>query len=406
MKNSYLKTLVLLLILISAMFLWVTPASAADIRSGDSTIVASGDVIDDDLYVAGSRIVINGTVNGDVLAAGETIIVDGTINGSIIAVGGTIEVNGEVTHSVRVIGANVIIAGVIGGDLAAAGGEIDVRDTADIGRDVIFGAGSMFIRAPVARDIRGAGGDIVIGNYVGGDVELGIDSFVISRMTDSDKENDIAVDTLLIEPGADIKGNFTYISKNEAQISETAVIEGQIFHKTPQVREPIIPDIGVWGRIIAFLMVLVLGIAIILIIPRRSLAVAASIKRRPLPSLGWGALILFATPFAILITFITVIGIPVGILGVVLYGIAIFISQLIVGLFIGYLIIGSFSKVESRGTLVASLTLGFAILTLVKLIPYLGPFIWLATVLFGIGAMAVSQKTIRDMNRAEIPDNA
>jgi len=109
-----------------------------------------------------------------------------------------------------------------------------------------------------------------------------------------------------------------------------------------------------------------------------------------------GAIILVATPVAAIIALITVVGVPVGLIGLVLYGIAIYLSQIAVGLFIGYWIIGYFRKVETRGILVAALALGFTILTLLKLIPYVGfPWLWLATVLFGIGAMALSQKTLR-----------
>ena len=104
---------------------------------------------------------------------------------------------------------------------------------------------------------------------------------------------------------------------------------------------------------------------------------------------------MFATPIAAIITFVTVVGVPVGLIGLTLYGIAIYLSQIAIGLFIGYWIISSFNKVESRGVLVGALALGFAILTLLKLIPYIGFPLWLATVLFGIGAMALSAKTLR-----------
>ena len=123
-------------------------------------------------------------------------------------------------------------------------------------------------------------------------------------------------------------------------------------------------------------------------------------------SLGWGAIILFATPIAAIVTFITVIGVPVGLIGLTLYGIAIYLSQIAVGLFIGYWIIGYFSNVESRGILVGALALGLAVLTLLKLIPYVGFPLWLATVLFGIGAMLLSQKTLRaeaPVEAAEVP---
>ncbi len=110
---------------------------------------------------------------------------------------------------------------------------------------------------------------------------------------------------------------------------------------------------------------------------------------------GWGAIILFATPVAVIVTLITVVGVPVGLIGLILYGIGIYLSQIAVGLFIGYWIIGYFRKVETRGILVGALALGFTVLTLLKLIPYVGFPLWLATVLFGLGALLVSERRLR-----------
>jgi hypothetical protein len=52
--------------------------------------------------------------------------------------------------------------------------------------------------------------------------------------------------------------------------------------------------------------------------------------------------------------------------------------------------------------LIGALALGFLILTLLKLIPYIGFPLWLATVLFGIGAMALSLKTLRSEDTAKL----
>ena len=60
-------------------------------------------------------------------------------------------------------------------------------------------------------------------------------------------------------------------------------------------------------------------------------------------------------------------------------------------MFIGYLIVGRFGKTDSPGALLGAFTLGFAILSLVKLIPYFGLPLWIITTLFGLGAMVVSQ---------------
>ena len=79
----------------------------------------------------------------------------------------------------------------------------------------------------------------------------------------------------------------------------------------------------------------------------------------------------------------------------VLYGIALYLTQLFAGLFIGQLIIGSSRKAVSKGALVGALVLGLAILNLLTLIPYLDFVIGLATVLFGLGAILLSERTLR-----------
>jgi len=142
-------------------------------------------------------------------------------------------------------------------------------------------------------------------------------------------------------------------------------------------------------------MAFVLGIIIVLLAPKRVKAVTESIRTHPWASLGWGAVILVATPIVALIVCITIIGLPLGLIVLFLYSIAIYLTQLFVGLLIGQLIIGSFKRVETRAALVGALALGFAILRLLRLIPFVGFFFGLVTVLFGLGAILVSERKLR-----------
>ena len=67
---------------------FTAPVAAADPRTGDTVVIASGDVVNDDLYIAANVITINGIVNGDVLCVGATININGRVNGSVIATWG------------------------------------------------------------------------------------------------------------------------------------------------------------------------------------------------------------------------------------------------------------------------------------------------------------------------------
>jgi cytoskeletal protein CcmA (bactofilin family) len=381
MIKRILRVCAILPVLVLLFMFGASPVQAADVRSGDAVIISSGDEINDDLYIAASRITINGTVNGDVVCAGETIEINGVIKGSVIALGSTISIAGEVTNSVRVAGANIDIGGKIGRDVFVAGDNVNLVDSATISRDLFFAARGITLDNFIERNIRGVGDKVNINSGVAGNVEIGATQLTIAST-------------------AKIQGNLTYISDNEAIIHTGAQISGTTTHNLPKEKESTF-NWGLWNRVMAFLMTLTVGCLLILITPKKAIAMAEAIKTRPLASLGWGALILFVAPIAILITFATVIGIPLGLIGILLYGLAMYLAQIAVGLFIGYLIIGCFSKTNSRGILVGAFALGFSILTLLKLIPYIGFPLWLATVLFGIGAIALSLKNGRTVVSAQ-----
>ncbi len=353
-KGLIASLLVILLITFTSVFVL-----AFNVRSGDIVTVTSGEVIDGDLYVAGKTIIIDSTINGDLIAAGQTIMVNGIVNGSIIAAAQTVNINGEVTHAVRVIGETLNIGGTIGRDLLAAVGNFSTTSTAEIGGDLLLGAG-------IAR----------IDGLIKGDINSGVKSLTIAST-------------------ASIQGKLNYISGNEANIQSGAQIKGMITHKLPHVKKGLVAGIGLWWIVIGFLMTLVLGIIIVLLAPIRVKAVTESIRTHPWASLGWGVVILVATPIVALIVCITIIGLPLGLIALVFYAIAIYLTQLFVGLFIGQLIIGTFRKIETRAALVGALALGLAILRLLRLIPFAGFFFGLATVLFGLGAILVSERKLR-----------
>jgi hypothetical protein len=376
MLKHFIQWLAVMLMAISGTLVAALPALAADFRGGDAVIVARGEVVDGDLYVSGADIIIDGTVNGDIFGAGRSLTINGTVDGGVSFAGQTLTVNGEIAHGARMAGQTISVSGNIGRDLVAAGGDVTVTSTAEIGGDIILAVGTSRIHGHVKGNIAGGAGEVTITDGVGGNIEL-------------------KADKLTITSTASIQGNLTYTSGSEADIQTGAQIGGTTTHKVPEAKEPAGPFADIGGKVIAFLMTLLAGIVIILIAPKRVAGVAAALRYKPWLSLGWGAIILFATPVAAIITLITVVGVPVGLIGLTLWGIAIYLSQIAVGLFIGHWIISYFSKVESRGILIGALALGFAILTLLKLIPYIGFPLWLATVLFGIGAMVLSENTLR-----------
>ncbi len=55
------RFITLLAAVLAVSFLFITPVNAADIRNGERLTIPAGDVINDDLYLFGSNITIDGT---------------------------------------------------------------------------------------------------------------------------------------------------------------------------------------------------------------------------------------------------------------------------------------------------------------------------------------------------------
>jgi len=376
MSKHIFKGLAISLILMLTAVFAAAPVLAFDGRTGDTVNVTQNEVVDGDLYVIGRSIIIDGTVNGDIFGIGQEITISGTVNGGVTLVGETLTLNGQVAHGARLAGETINVNSSIGRDIAAAGATLKVGGTAEIAGDLVLGFGTAYINGHVNGNIKGGGGEVTITNGVGGNVDL-------------------AVDKLTITSAANIEGDLVYTSENEAIIQSGAQLSGSTTHNVPERPAEPSPFSVARGKLLGFLMILVIGIIVILLATERVSAMADSIRNKPWPSLGWGALVLFVTPIAALIVICTIIGLPLGLIALALWGIAIYLSQIPVGFLIGRLIIRRNGEIESRGLMIGALALGLVILLVLGLIPYIGWLVMLLTIMFGLGSLVVLVARLR-----------
>ncbi len=365
-------------IFMAIILLLLSPAAvlAADVRTSETVTVPAGEVVNGDLYAAGSSITIDGTVNGDVFAAGQSITINGQVNGGITLAAQIINVNGNVTGGARLAAQSIMVSGSIGRDLMAAGATLTVSSRGSIGTDLYIGASSAQIDGRVGRDVRGNIDTLTLTDGVGRNV-------------------DITVTNLTIASTANISGDVTYQSNNEARIASGAKIGGTVRREAPVQRpgfQPIAAGLVgiVIGKILGDLMIFLIGLVRILLFAPFIGALTVSLRTAPWECLGWGALILFATPIAIILLLITVIGIPLGLIVAMLYAIAIYLAQIPVALVIGWLILRPGSPLASRGFMIGAFALGQLLLLLIRLVPFVSWLFTLFIVLFGLGTLVTA----------------
>ena len=93
-------------------------------------------------------------------------------------------------------------------------------------------------------------------------------------------------------------------------------------------------------------------------------------------------------PFVILLLLITVLGVPVALILLVVYVIAIYVTKAYVGYWLGDWLLHLARGVRTHWFW--GLLLGVVLISLVALIPYLGFLVRLAVVLFGLGALLLA----------------
>lgn len=120
-QNRLSRAVVILVILMGGIFSVVSPARAQGININLEDTIASGEVVENDAFLAGTTVRVDGDVVGDVFAGGTLVEINGDVEGSLLAVG-----------------QNVVINGTVGGSVYVAAVTLDLGPEAETGKNVYF----------------------------------------------------------------------------------------------------------------------------------------------------------------------------------------------------------------------------------------------------------------------------
>ncbi|GAP13412.1 hypothetical protein LARV_01166 [Longilinea arvoryzae] len=419
------------------------PVQAADFDN-DGRIEA-GEVIDDDVFLAGDQVVVDGTVNGLVIAAGQSVLIHGVINGDLIATGQTVFIGEDAQISGNVFSGSQLIdlRGKVDGSLLGGAMELRLADGAEIGRNVFFGgysssaaAGSSIQRdaylavyqtqlnGKVGRDAVVEAAVVEIGGDIGRNASLTIGETEGGYMSRAPIVFGYEVPTALtpglrIARDANIGGQLTYTSQADYSAQIQSEPSGGVVYQTPvpteNGRDRIFKTThrsGIAGRTINavrdLITLLILGALALWLIPGLLKRVVAQAAAKPLPSAGVGFLAILATyaggllaaallfGVGILFSLITLGGLSNLVFGVGFSGLGLILavftflvvtgSKVVAAYLVGDLIFERLAP-QAQGRKVWALVAGVLIYVILSALPFVGwVFVWIATFV-GLGAI-------------------
>jgi len=281
-------------------------ATAKAVEFDEDGILEEGEIIDDDLFIGGDIVEINGTVNGDVFASGSIVKVNGTINGSLASGAQTILINGKVSGSVYA-GSMTITLGPdteIGRNMFYGGFNLNAEEGSIIHRDLLVGAYQALLSGEIGRDVQAGVGALDINGSIGNNVRAEVagpsDGQPPQIYPSPPGIDTIAPAGIRISEEAEIGGSLYYKSSEDQSRAIAITPPGGIeFDYDPQVNPNVdSPDpdeigsrlVGAWllKQVRVFITLMLLGGLIVWQLPGLLNKVSEKVEKEVMPSLGWG----------------------------------------------------------------------------------------------------------------------
>ncbi len=248
----------------------------------------------------------------------------------IVITGSLLVPRGETVQTAVIFNGDAVIDGMVSESLVVFNGRTEITGTVD--EDVIVFNGAVVLRS---------------GSRVGGDV----------------------------------------ISLEEPQIEDGATVGGSVDDLATRWDFYDVTFVGRFAWWLAYTVSsLVLGLILLLLVPRLDPASVRALRTRLGATIGFGLLVFILLPIVAGLLLVTIVGIPLGLF--LLLALALVYS---IGYVVGTLAFGRLIVSEPTSRYLAFL-IGWGIFRLLALVPFLGGLAWLVATVVGLGALWVARR--------------
>ena len=320
-----------------------------------------------DRFIVGGSALVTEPVTGDLIAAAGELRVSGPVSGDVVAAGGTLRLDGTVAQNVYAAGGQVALDGAFARNARVAGGSVTIGPKAQIHGNASLAGGRVEMRGAVDGYLLATAGRVLIDGRVAGDVNA-------------------AAGELELGPQARIAGKLRYTGRAVRMDAAAQVLGGvERFEETePAARPRVHRLVGFWT-----LGLMVFAALLVWVFPARTARVADAAQQR----FGWSLLVGFialaALPVAIVLLLITVIGLPLAVLGALGYLALLLTGYVASGIALGEIALRRLlaRHAAQSGWRAAAAALGVLVIGLLALVPWLGKLVTFLALVAGMGAV-------------------
>ncbi len=340
-------------------------ARALEILKGETLITVSEDTVIDDT----------------VIAAGETIVIDGDIEGDLWAFGRRVVVNGDVGGNVATFGESISIRGDVGGLLFSASSALEINDVSVSGDLVSFANHSLISKeTEVGGNVVSFAETVSFAGQSERDLIVFAEAVEVSGQVAEDL--DAFVHTLNLLAGAQIGGDLRFRGEeSDLQRSPSAVVGGMVeFLALPEEfshRSRYLTGEYYVRQLARLAAAFLAGLVLLWSVPGlRDIELGGGIEG--LKTAGIGLVALASLPIIIALFAITLVGIPIAVIGLFTWVALIYFAKIVLAYLLGSMILAAREGEESMPL---NLLVGLLVVIVVVSLPGVGgPINFLLTV--------------------------
>lgn len=329
-----------------------------------------------DHFAAGSELIISQPVAGDLIAGGGKVEVQTETGGDAILTGGSVRVNGNVGGSLFLAGGQLVVNGAVGRNVRVGGGQVTLGPSSGVDGNLSVAGGDVALKGRVNGYVQAGGGKLLIDGVVNGDVEA-------------------RAGELVLGPNARIGGKLRYASREPLKRDPAAQVQGEVERIDITGGWPVPEDIergmGRSGSWIWTLGLLVVAGFMALALPGFTERVSTLWRARFPMSLLLGFVLTVCLPVAALLLMATLIGVPLGLVTLMVYPVLLLLGYVSSGVALGVWVATSLNQPWNEGGMGRMLTavLGMLAIGLLARVPWLGGLVMLLALLAGVGALVL-----------------
>lgn len=369
--KRYLLGVAALAVIVGGLFVIAPPVHAVstfNVQDKGDVMLSKDSVHNGSYYATGQDITIDGTVKGDLYCAGQTVRINGTVTGDVICAAQKITVNGVVGQDVRSAAQIVTITGQVGGTLTSFAQDVEIAKGATVGGDLNGAAQSVIVDGTINRDVALASQKLAISGLVEGSAIVDVESL-----------------SLTAQPA--IKGGLEYTSTNEQSLPAGAVAGKVAFTQSNSSQSSQEYNSSAAMRVFLLVMTTLAISAVILslFIPRTLERSYGLVYKKPGMVILVGIAAGLGIPVIAGLMFISVVGIPLGLLALTSLG----LLWLLAFPFAAYYLARALFGRVIHNVLFLMLA-GAVLLGMLLLIPLVNVITFLLMMIIGVGGVIVT----------------